>query len=67
MRITGCKGNGLMLVHTEHLLGLSASWPEKTHVPGFALLELHVVVDNTVGCGVIGLDGCLSLRVAHLD
>ena len=51
----------------EHLLGFSASHSEKVNVPRLDSLALHVVVDNTVGYGVVSLDGCLAQRVAHLD
>ena len=54
-------------VHAEHLLGFSTSETEKAHVPRLASLALHVIVANTVRCGVVSLDVCLALRVAHLD
>ena len=54
-------------VQAEHLQGFFTSGPEEAHVPRLASLALHVFVAHTVGCGVVGLDGCFSLKVAHLD
>ena len=54
-------------VHAEHILGFLASHPEEAHVPRLASLALHVFVTYTVRSGVIGSDGCLALRMAHLN
>ena len=54
-------------IDTEHLLRFLASYPKEAHVPRLASFALHVVVADAVRCGVVYLDGCLSLRMAHLD
>ena len=54
-------------VHAEHLLGFSTSETEKAHVPRLASLSLRVFVTYTVRSGVVSLDGCLALRMAHLN
>ena len=52
---------------TEHLLRFPASHPKEAYVPRLASFALHIVVADAVRCGVVCLDRCLSLRVAHLD
>ena len=54
-------------IHAEHLLRFLALHPEEAHVPRLTLLALHVLVAHTLGCGVVRLDGCLALRVVHLN
>jgi hypothetical protein len=51
---------------TELVLGLAVSQPEKSHVHGFGLSWLYVVVHDSEGCGIVGLHGSLGLCVmAH--
>ena len=54
-------------VYAKHFLRFLASHPEEAHVPRLASLALHVLVIDTVRCGVIRLDGCLPLQMAHLN
>ena len=54
-------------VYTEHFLRFFTSHPIKAHVSRLASLALHVVVEHTVGYGIIGLKGYLALGVTHLD
>jgi hypothetical protein len=43
----------------------SVTHPVKTHVHSFGVLLLNGVVDNAKGSGVVGLDGCGGLWMAH--
>ena len=65
--VVGQVGGTGTPVDTEHLLRFLASYPKEAHVPILASFALHVLVADTVHCRVVCLDGCLSLRMAHLD
>ena len=54
-------------VYAEHFLRFFTSHPIKAHVPRLASLALHVIVAYTMRSGVVSLDICLSLRMAHLN
>ena len=66
-QVVGQVGGTWAPVHAEHLLQFLTSHPEEAHVPILASLALHVFVTYTVLIGVVGLDGCLTLMMAHLD
>ena len=44
-----------------------ATEPVKAHVHGFNMLGDNGVVSEPVSCGVVGLDGRLSLRSVHFS
>jgi hypothetical protein len=50
----------------ELALGVTAPQPVESHVHCFGASWLNVVGDDTMGCAVVGLDGCGRLLVAHL-
>ena len=54
-------------VYAEHLLRFFTSHPIKVHVPRLASFALHGIVTYTMRSGVVRLDGCLPLRMAHLN
>ena len=49
----------------ELTLGFAVPQPVKSHVHGFCVSWLYVVVHDSEGCGVVGLHGSLGLFVAH--
>ena len=65
--VVGQVGSTGAPVNTENLLRFLASHPKEAHVPRLASFALHVAVADTVCCRVVCLDGCLSLRMTHID
>ena len=65
--VVGQVGGTGTPVDTEHLLRFLASHPKEAHVPRLASFAQHILVADTVRCGVVCLDGCLSLRMTRLD
>ncbi len=57
-------GTGAPVV-LELSLGVTTTQPVKTHVHGFCVLWLDVVVDYSQGGAVVGLDRVLGLFVFH--
>ena len=53
--------------HAQHLLRFLASHPKEAHVPRVVSVALHVIVTYTMHSGGVRLDGCLALRMAHLN
>ena len=64
--ISEVSGSGLPK-DTEDFSSFFASHPIEAHVPRLTSFALHVLVADTVRCGVVCLDGCLPLRMANLD
>ena len=65
--VVGQVGGTGAPVNTEHLLRFLASHPKEAHVPRLSSFALYVLVADAVRCGVVCLDGCLSLRMAQLN
>ena len=65
--VVGQVGGAGAPVDAEHLLRFLASHPKEAHVPRLASFALHVLVADAVRCGVVCLERCLSLRMAHLN
>ena len=64
--IVGSVVGSWMPVVAKLVLGVTALQPVELHVHCFGASWLNVVVDNAMGCAVVGLDGCGRLLVAHL-
>ena len=58
-------GGSCSPVNPELFLAFSATQPMESHVHGFGAAWLDGVVYNSEGRGVVGLDQCLGLHVAH--
>ena len=50
---------------TELLLGRAVAQPTEAHIHGLRSFGLHVVRDDHVGGGVVGLHGRAWLRMPH--
>jgi len=50
---------------SELALSFAFAQPVESHVHGFSVSWLNVVVHDSEGCGVVSLHGSLGLFVAH--
>ena len=44
-----------------------ASHSDAAHIPRLASRALHIVVADTIRCGVAHFDRCLTLQMAHFN
>ena len=58
-------GGSCSPVDSELFLAFSATQPMETHVHRFGAAWLNSVVDNSEGCGVVGLYQCWWFYVAY--
>ena len=65
--VVGQVGGTGAPVDTEHILRFLTFHPKETHIPRLTSFTLDVLVADTARCGVVCMDGCLSLRMTHLD